>query len=337
MIQLALYSSIADPPRGEHLERCVDETTAEAQLAESCGFDAMFFGEHHQDRDGFLPSPLIVSTAIAARTTRLKVGTSVLLLPLYHPVHVAEDVATLDIVSHGRVILGVGLGYQPADFAMFNVPQHERVGRFAESVEIIRHCWSGERFSYPGKYYQLNEVQMLPRPVQRPAPPLWIGGWVPSAIRRAARLGDAWVSSPSMPLDTMRAVTQQYRDEATAAGREPCVILMRDAWVAQSRDEAERVYGPEVLAAYKYYWRNNAEAFRTIQSEADFTLDNLARDRLILGTPEACVQQLHRWHEALGTNYVLMRLRHAHSGGPAHTEIMKAIELFGARVVPQLA
>lgn len=97
----------------------------------------MFFGEHHQDRDGFLPSPLIVSTAIAARTTRLKVGTLVLFLPLYHPVHVAEDVATLDIVSHGRVILGVGLGYQPADFAMFNAPQHERVGRCAESVESI--------------------------------------------------------------------------------------------------------------------------------------------------------------------------------------------------------
>src|SRR2546428_4423851 len=217
MIHLALYSSIANPPRGEHLDRCVDEASAEAQLAESCGFDAIFFGEHHQDRDGFLPSPLIVASAMAARTTRLKVGTSVLLLPLYHPVHVAEDTATLDIVSHGRTILGVGLGYQPADFAMFSVPQAERVGRFEESVEIIRRCWSGERFTYAGTYYQLNDVQMLPRPLQRPAPPLWIGGWAPSPIPPAAPLGDAWKSSPSMALPPLQGLTQQDREAAIPA------------------------------------------------------------------------------------------------------------------------
>jgi probable F420-dependent oxidoreductase len=337
MIQLALYSSIANPPHGEHLERCVDETVAEAQWAESCGFEAMFFGEHHQDQDGFLPSPFIVCTAIAAHTTRLKVGTSVILLPLYHPMHVAEDVATLDIVSHGRTILGVGLGYQAADFNMFGVPQAERVGRFEESVDIIRRCWTGERFSFSGKYYQFDEVQMRPRPLQRPAPPLWVGGWAPAAVRRAGRLGDAWVGGPSMALAEMQHLTQIYRDAAAAAGREPCVILMRDAWVAPSREEAERVYGPEVMTAYQYYWRNQALAFKNIESEAAFTLDHLAQDRLILGNPDECVQQLHRWSEALGTHYVMMRLRHAHSGGPPHREIMKAIELFGSQVVPQLA
>jgi probable F420-dependent oxidoreductase len=336
MLQLSLYSSIANPPHGEDLDRCVDETSAEAQLAESCGFDAMFFGEHHQDQDGFLPSPLIVATAIAARTTRLKVGTSVILLPLYHPMHVAEDVATLDIVSKGRTILGVGLGYQPADFAMFGVPQGERVGRFEESVEIIRRCWSGERFSFHSTYYQIDQVQMRPRPLQRPAPPLWIGGWAPAAVRRAGRLGDAWVGGPSMPLDQMQELCEQYREAARAAGREPRIILMRDAWVASSRAEAERVYGPEVMTAYKYYWRNQALAFKNIASESEFTLDNLARDRLILGTPDECVQQLHRWQEALGTQYTLLRLRHAHSGGPPHAEIMRAIELIGSRVIPQL-
>ncbi|RPH75004.1 MAG: LLM class flavin-dependent oxidoreductase, partial [Candidatus Rokuibacteriota bacterium] len=115
-MKFGLYSSIANPPRGEHLDRCIDEAIAEAQLAEASGFDSCFFGEHHQDRDGFLPSPLIVATAVAARTTRLRVGTSVILLPLHHPVRVAEDVITLDLVSRGRVVLGVGIGYQPADF-----------------------------------------------------------------------------------------------------------------------------------------------------------------------------------------------------------------------------
>jgi alkanesulfonate monooxygenase SsuD/methylene tetrahydromethanopterin reductase-like flavin-dependent oxidoreductase (luciferase family) len=111
---------------------------------------------------------------------------------------------------------------------------------------------------------------------------------------------------------------------------------MRDAWVASSREEAERIYGPEVMTAYQYYWRNQALAFQNIDSEAACSLANLAEDRLILGDPDECVQQLHRWSEALGTTYVMMRLRHAHSGGPTHNEIMKAIELFGSHVVPQL-
>src|SRR5947207_13031063 len=115
-MKFGLYSSIAAPPAGEHIERAIDEVIAEAQLAESVGFDSCFLGEHHQDKDGFLPSPLIVATAVAARTTKLKVGTSVILLPLHHPIHLAEDVITLDLVSKGRVIIVVGIGYQPADF-----------------------------------------------------------------------------------------------------------------------------------------------------------------------------------------------------------------------------
>ena len=111
MIKLGLYSSIANPPRGDDLDRCVAETVAEAELAEACGFQGFFFGEHHQDKDGFLPSPLIVCTAVAARTKTIQIGTSVLLLPLHHPLRVAEDAVTLDIVSGGRLALGVGLGY----------------------------------------------------------------------------------------------------------------------------------------------------------------------------------------------------------------------------------
>src|SRR5437764_14881101 len=110
-MKFGLYSSIANPPRGEHLDRCIDETIAEAQLAESVGFDSCFFGEHHQDHDGFLPSPLIVATAVAARTKTLRVGTSVILLPLHRPVRIAEDVTTLVLVSNGSVVVGVGLGY----------------------------------------------------------------------------------------------------------------------------------------------------------------------------------------------------------------------------------
>ena len=333
-MQFGLYSSIANPPRGEHLDRCVDQVIAEAQLAEASGFNACFFGEHHQDKDGFLPSPLIVATAVAAQTRRLHVGTSVILLPLHHPVHVAEHVTTRDIVSKGRVILGVGVGYQAADFQAFGVPMEHRAGLFEEGVEIIRKCWSGEPFSFHGTHYTLDNLQMRPRPLQTPAPPLWIGASVPAAVRRAGRLGDAFVATPSTTLAQTVRLVDIYRQAAVQAGRQPQVVLMRDAWVATSRAEAEAIYGPEVMAAYRYYWENGLAEFRDIGSEAEFTLDNLAHDRLILGEPETCVREFHRWQEATGADYFLLRLRHAHSGGPAHAHILDAIKLFGDHVLP---
>ena len=333
-MKFGIYSSIADPPRGERLHERIDEAMAEAKLAEEVGFDSCFFGEHHQDRDGFLPSPLIVATAVAAQTSTLNVGTSVILLPLHNPVHLAEDVTTLDLVSKGRIILGVGLGYQEADFRAFEVPVRQRVGRFEEGVEIIRRCWSGETFSFHGEYHQLENLRITPSPFQQPAPPLWIGASTLPGARRAGRMADGFVAGPSTDLANTVELVDTYREAAAREGREPMVCLMRDAWVAETRAEAERVYGPEVMTAYKYYWRNGLSEFRSIGSEDEITLDNLGRDRLILGEPEECVTDFKRWSEAVGAEYFLLRLRHAHSGGPPHEKIMEAIRLFGEEVIP---
>ena len=333
-MKFGLYSSIANPPRGEHLDRCIDEVVAEAQLAESCGFHSCFFGEHHQDKDGFLPSPLIVATAVAARTRTLHVGTSVILLPLHHPVHLAEDVITLDLVSKGRLVLGVGIGYQPADFRAFAVPMDDRLARFEESVEILRLCWAGETFSFRGKHYELDDVRVTPRPFQKAGPPLWIGASVPAAARRAGRIADGFVGTPSTGMENATALATIYKEAAREAGRPAQVIQMRDAWVAATRAEADAVYGPHVMAAYRYYWENKLAEFRSIAPDTPFTLENLAPDRLILGDPETCVREFLRWQAATGADYFLLRLRHAHSGGPPHEKIMDAIRLFGERVLP---
>src|SRR5262249_5814884 len=181
-------------------------------------------GEHRQAHHGSLPSPLIVATAVAARTRQLRVGTSVILLPLHHPVRVAEDVITLDLVSKGRLIVGVGIGYQESDFRAFAVPMDERVTRFEEGIEILRLAWAGERFSFHGKHYSLEDVHVTPRPFQSPAPPLWIGASVPPAARRAGRLADGFVGTPSTTLDDAVRLVEVYREAARQAGREPHVI-----------------------------------------------------------------------------------------------------------------
>ena len=333
-MKFGLYSSIANPPRGEHLDRCIDEAIAEAQLAEASGFDSCFFGEHHQDHDGFLPSPLIVATAVAARTQRLRVGTSVILLPLHHPVRVAEDVITLDLVSKGRVVLGVGIGYQPDDFRAFSVPMEHRMALFEESVEILRLCWAGEPFSFRGKHYTLEDIQIRPRPYQKSGPPLWIGASVDAAARRAGRIADGFVGTPSTGMANATRLADVYKDAARQAKRPAEVIQMRDAWVAATRAEADAVYGPHVMTAYRYYWEHRLAEFRDMPAGTAFTLDNLAPDRLILGDPETCVREFQRWQKATGAGTFLLRLRHAHSGGPPHERIMAAIKLFGDRVLP---
>ncbi len=281
-MKFGIFSSIADPPLGERLDLRIDEVIAEARLAEEVGFDSCFFGEHHQDKDGFLPSPLIVATAVAAHTSTLNVGTSVILLPLHNPVRLAEDVITLDLVSKGRIILGVGLGYQEADFRAFEVPVRQRAGRLEEGVEIIRHCWSGEPFSFHGEYHQLENLHITPSSYQDPAPPLWIRASTAPGARRAGRLADGFAATPSIDLDSAIQLADIYREDAMRDGRQPLVVLMRDAWVAETRAEAAEVYGPEVISAYKYYWRNGLPDFRTIGSENEITLANLEPDRLTL-------------------------------------------------------
>jgi probable F420-dependent oxidoreductase len=333
-MKFGLYASIANPPRGEHLDRCIDEVIAEAQLAESVGFDSCFFGEHHQDKDGFLPSPLIVATAVAARTRALRVGTSVILLPLHHPVRLAEDVITLDLVSKGRLVLGVGIGYQPSDFEAYAVPMDERLARFEEGVEILRLAFAGEPFSFRGKHHVFDDIRITPRPYQKSGPPLWIGASVPAAARRAGRIADGFVGTPSTGMENARSLATTYMDAAKKAGRPAQVVQMRDAWVARSRAEADQVYGPHVMTAYQYYWDNKLAEFRSIPAGTPFTLENLAPDRLVLGDPETCVREFERWREATGAEYFLLRLRHAHSGGPPHEKIMETIRLFGERVLP---
>ena len=337
MTAFGLYAAIGDPPRGERLQQCMAEVCAEAQLAEQVGFDAILVGEHHQHRDGFLPSPLIVSTAIAARTQKIRIGTGILLLPLYHPVHVAEDAATLDIISNGRLILGVGMGYQAGDFGAFGVPLSQRVSRLEEGIDIIRACWTQDTVSYDGKRFRLDNVAVYPKPLQRPHPPIWVGAMADASIPRAARYGDAWLTGITQPLSNILRHAQTYKACASQLQRPPHIILMRDAWVAETRQQAQAEYGPEVLTAYKYYWKSASLSFRDNRSEAEFTIEQMAPDRIILGSPEEVVDQLQRWQETIGADMVIFRLRQAHSGGPPHDKIMRAIRLFGDRVIPKLA
>lgn len=165
----------------DHLDLCVE--------SETLGYDHIWLTEHHFVDDGYSPSVLPIASALAARTSRIRIGTNLLLLPMHNPLRVAEDTATIDQIANGRFDLGVGLGYRPREFTAQGLALAERGARLTEGVQLVQRLLSGEMVSFNGRFNQLDAVCLSPPACQRPHPPIWLGALAPAAIDRAARLG----------------------------------------------------------------------------------------------------------------------------------------------------
>src|SRR2546422_1780855 len=216
MIQFGVMAN-THPAPGTDLTRMVDEVIAEAQQAERCGFDSFFLTEHHQEPSGYFPSPLPLAAAIAARTSRIRIGTGIAILPLYHPTRLAEDCAVVDIISKGRLILGVGQGYQEGDFAAFGLQVSDRVSLFEEGIEILRRAWTEEKVYFVGKRHTLQNIMVTPKPVQKPHPPIWVAALGDEPMKRAGRLGDALLADSFQLPERLKRRGAPYR----AAGGRP--------------------------------------------------------------------------------------------------------------------
>jgi len=164
------------------------DTLALAKIAEDAGFDSFWLAEHHGASDGYNPALLPFLSAVAASTSRLEVGTAVLLAPFHHPLRVAEDAAVVDNISGGRMNLGLGLGWNPEEYRMFGVDTKGRGRRLEEFVEVLRAAWTGERFTFEGRILSYQDV--LVRPPPKRSIPIWLGGGTPAALERAARMAD---------------------------------------------------------------------------------------------------------------------------------------------------
>lgn len=321
-------------PSREMAARFCDQLVDEGVEAEKAGFDGLFLPERHHRTECMFPPPLVMLAAYAVRTQRVDLGTFVLQPSYYNPMHLAEDVAMIDLMSKGRMILGVGLGYHPDYFRLFGEPINERFSRFEEGLELMRLAWtSKESFSYHKKRYHFDDIRLTPKPYQPGGPPLWIGAAYPEAIKRAGRIGDGWGILPFW--DSVAKLREQaalYRESAHSHGRKPVVILMRDGWVAPTREEAERVFGTlwvqEMLFYYRWKLLTENEEFK---SEADFTVQKL-RKYLVMGSPRDCIEQIEMWKDAVGADYVIMRFRLPL--GPRPEQVIDCIRQFGSDVLP---
>jgi probable F420-dependent oxidoreductase len=311
-----------------------EATIQECERAEALGFDSVWLGEHH-NHPLLYPTPLIGLAAIASRTRRVRLGTGVLLLPLYHPLAVAEEGAMLDVISGGRLILGVGAGYAPEEFAAFGISIAERGRRLEEGATLLQRLWTEEHVSHAGRYYRVRDVTVAPRPRQRPRPPIWFAGWVEPAIRRAARLGDGWLGGPSARLDELAACVRLFQTawhEAKAGQPSPAIALMRYVFVADSLEQAYATVGEATLSAFETtYFRWPHPVVK--RPPGPLTIQRLAEDRFILGTPADCLAQIERFRRQLGLTHLICRLSFA---GVPRQAALASMERFAREVMPAL-
>jgi len=233
-----------DPSRSTFAEvyaRSIDRVVQ----AEALGYDYMFIGEHHLTEDGHAPSLFPIFGAIAARTERIRLNTYVFLLPLHHPLNVAEDVTAVDLLSNGRMELGVGLGYRSEEFTAFGIDRSQRGRIMDESCEILIKAWSESGWSYDGRHFKLDDIDVVPKPVQSPHPKLWVSARNERAARRAARLKRPLMIAPSPYTEDASVVYSAYADALREAGEDPAEYDVMGSYTVQVLDPGEQVVEPK--------------------------------------------------------------------------------------------
>ncbi len=311
-------------------------TLEHLELCRKYGIDSVWIEEHHADGP-YWATPLLAVAALAPHLGGLIIGTDVLLLPFYEPLHVAEQAAVLDRLTSGRFILGVGLGDSSVEAAAFRVPATRRGARFEEQVAIIRALWKGDPVTYAGSFYELNEVLLGPRPVQPGGPPIWIGGWGPMQLSRAAVIGDAWFPGPVGTMTEIIELQDRYDRQLREMDRDPFARarpITRDVVIAGTEAEAWEIANGSVLDSYREMYVDGEHPLVGQGSGAVFAeLKDLARDRLIVGDAGAVAAQLARCIATLRSNHVIFRLK---LPGMEPAQMTRMLHLLGQDVLPVL-
>jgi probable F420-dependent oxidoreductase len=287
IVRFGLWYHLRNPARWRRSSHELYAATLDQIVAaEQMGYDSVWTSEHHFTDDGYLPSSLLFLAAAAARTSRVRLGTLVLLLPLHNPLRVAEDAAVVDLISNGRLDLGVAAGYRVEEFLVFGVPHRERGSRLEEGVEILRRAWADGRFWYAGKHFHYSDVEVTPKPIQRPHPPLWMGGQSPQAVRRAARLGCHLLPSSGIGFDAVAL----YHDALREYGRDPAeyrIGCFRSLYCCEDAQQGWNEVKEHLLYQHNLYRRWYREAGDSQVPELA-SPDDLSRQTYIVGTPEHC-------------------------------------------------
>ncbi|MHB1520252.1 MAG: LLM class flavin-dependent oxidoreductase [Ferrimicrobium sp.] len=319
-----------------------DQVTAFQGQLELCkqvrdaGWDGVFVGQHHlsEGLSHLQSAPVLGRLAVEAGGMRLGIGIS--LLALHNPVDLAETYATIDVLCGGRLIFGVGLGYRDVEYQAFGIQNGERVRRFEANLEVILALWSGEAVTADLPWCRLESQRLSLVPVQRPRPQVWMAANSDAAVRRAARLADAWMINPHATRATIERQLRLYRDSRLEAGRPEIpseLPAMREVFCASSRERAKELAGPYLGAKYEAYSRWGQDKVLPGDESFSVPIDRLAEDRFIVGTPDDCLSTLVKWRDELGVNHFVIRTDWA--GMPTEATA-GSIRLLTDEVIPEL-
>lgn len=321
------------------------ELMAEAIEADRLGFDTLWLAEiHFTPRFCTLPVPLLQLAAIAERTSRLRLGIAVNLLPLHHPVRLAEEVATLDVLSGGRVDFGAGRGAFPDNYQGFGVDMATSRERFEEMLALIRHAWTEERLSFRGRFYQVDDIEVFPKPVQQPTPPFRLAANSPDTFRFAgANAYPIFAGGPVNPINVLPERLAIYHGALAAARKrlpDDWLAAMFLTFVGPSR-EAVRATIEDSLANYFHTVSETirpeslaepGEYERVVRRTRSMRYETVESMMGVFGEPERCVQRIAALKEQFG--FTRMVCWFETGGLSGHRNVLDSMRLFAERVMP---
>ncbi len=329
-MRFGLTTDFRNPPdSGKSSVQVYAEIIEALVFAESRGFVGAYIFEHHFAEDDYVSSPLIAAAAIAARTQRMRIGPDITILPLYNPVKAAEDGAVLDLISNGRLDFGVGLGYRPEEFAGYGLQIKDKSSRADEALQILRRLWQGDIVTFHGKHFDVEQARLSPRPVQKPNPPIWVGGFSRGAARRAARYGDGYIGP------TSKSMYDLYREQLRLAGKSAASarVIGGDLWlvVSEDPDRTFAAYAPHLMYWFNSYWKWFEGTDTQPWSRIDQPEELRSRHLVNVVTPEAATALIrHRMSEVPLEMYTMM----LSPPGIQMKLVMESLELFAHKVMP---
>jgi natural product biosynthesis luciferase-like monooxygenase protein len=330
------YAEAFGVSQSEFLRATIDHLAS----AEPLGFDSIWVNEHHFHRyGGMLPALPTMLAALSQRTTRVRLGTSVVVLPLHHPLQVAEQLAMVDLMSGGRLEFGIGRGFVAHDYEVLGVPYADAQARLMEGLEVILKAWAGAAFSHEGTYFQAHDLELWPQPAQRPHPPVWIAcSRSPASFEWTARQGYNLLTIGYLhPIATLAELTRVYRQafEAAGHGRKPAIGTHFHTVVAEDRGEARRI----AESGLREHVRLNRESRSLAKLEAapeaePVSVEHLVDEgRLIAGDPDDCARTLLRISQETGCTEAHCLFQFGDIGFP---QAQRSMQLFAAEVMPRI-
>jgi alkanesulfonate monooxygenase SsuD/methylene tetrahydromethanopterin reductase-like flavin-dependent oxidoreductase (luciferase family) len=309
-----------------------DEMLTLGQAIDDARLDSAWVSEHHFTDDGYLSGTMPALGALAAATDDIELGTCIALAPLYDGVRLAEDAATVNLLSDGRLTLGLAIGSNPDEFEAFGVPREERVERLADHVDLLRAAWSDGPLDYDAAFHDVSpDVTVTPKPQGNV--PIMLGGAAKPAVRRAARTADAWCAPSKLSLSGIETRVADIREVRESEGLDDdfTIYVLRHGWVGDSREEAWETMKP----GYFYIQRRYAEIFsgETVEELPDERKQEL-KEQAIFGTPEQVATELDRYRDALGDDvHCIFRTYHP---GVGMDEMVECVERLGTEVAPKV-